>query len=303
MVSATNCEDFFLGDFSHQALERWRKNKVTKQMVKEAAGLSLDKLLQRLEEVVAYNCKAEEELYALKYNQIEEEKLRDAQHPDMEKVQQQKATLDKLLVSLQKKQKELVEENRRITEEENQRRQEIARQVQSTISDVKGKMEEQAGERLQQARESEDLRHKFRALVDQYEAREKALAAQQQDREQEVAQLEKVLQCQEHKAQVDVQRARHLLQANQVLRQGEIQLRAQLKQYGGEKLSAFQKTLNNSHSVFQQYKQELTKLREAKKRMDLDKERYIVRAKEVRELEASKAEIEEMCRALRENGK
>eukprot|EP00397_Hematodinium_sp_SG-2012_P041065 GEMP01045140.1.p1 GENE.GEMP01045140.1~~GEMP01045140.1.p1 ORF type:complete len:313 (+),score=90.50 GEMP01045140.1:92-1030(+) len=297
--SSNHLDDIFVPeDFSHETLDRWKKNKVTKQIIKEIVGLGVEKLIQRLEQVVTHNCSSEEQLCALKYSLIEDQKMRDAQLPDMEKVLQQKATLDKLLVGLQKKQKELVEENRRITEEENQRRQEIARAVQHTISDVKGKMEEQAGERLQQARESEGLRHQFRALVDQYEVREKALAVQQREREEEVAQLEMVLQAQEQKAHEDLQQARHFLQANKVLQQGEIQLRSQLKQYG-EKLSAFQKTLNNSHIVFQQYKQELTKLREAKKRMDADKERYILRAKEVHALEASKAELEEMCRALR----
>jgi len=299
MVPSFQEDDLFKDEnFSPEALARWRKSKSVKQLMKEAQTLCVEKIIQRLEQVVIHNCAAEEQLCSVRYDLLEDIKLRDSQLPDMEKCQQQKQTLDKLLVSLQKKQKELLEENRRITEEENQRRQEIARAVQNTISDVKGKMEEQAEERLQQARESEVLRQKFRQLVDQYEGREKALALQQQEREQEVAHLELVLQTQETKANGDLSRARHLLQSNKVLRQGEVQLRAQLKQYG-EKLAAFQKTLNNSHFVFQQYKQELNKLREAKKRMDSDRDRYVQKAKEVQALEASKAELEEMCRSLR----
>jgi len=285
-------------DFSDASLERWRNSKPVKQALKEVRNLSLDQLVLRLEQICAQSSALEEQYVSLHATLDTEVKFKEVRQQDLEKINKAKTTLDRLLVKLQKTQQELIEENKRITEQESQKRQEMAKSVQVTISDVKDKMEEQAEERLIQERESEKLRLKFRQLVDHYEEREKFLADQQRQREEEVRTLEQDLQKKEQNAQAVLQQARHLLQANKGLARNEVQLRSQLKQYG-EKLGAFQKTLTNSHLVFQQYKQELAKLREAKKRMDADKERFLIKCKDLDGLEEQKVQLEELCRASR----
>jgi len=257
-------------------------------------------VIKKIAFIVSNNNTEQERYYFEMKTQLEDHKKQKlSKLPDYEKCMQQRQALEKLLESFKSKQRDLVNENKRITEKENERRHAIAKKVQDHIGTIKDEMDKQAHTRLLQSTENEAIRLQFRGLVDQYEGREKDLVEQQKKREQEVLDLEKEIKEQEMISQIELIRSQRFTETNKTLKEGEEQLRKQLKEYG-EKLGLFKKTLKNSQNVFQNYKHELNKMKEAKKRLEKEREKNKIKKNEIERLESQKSELEDMCRALRE---
>lgn len=189
----------------------------------------------------------------------EAENEKEASWGELNKTLKTKTKLESLCAELQKVQKTLLDENRRITEQERSRRQELADKFQWTIRDVREKMDQQAQDRLQQVKENDDLRRKFKKFLEQYEEREKELIEQQKRRELETQMVGLRLAEQEKLYKQEAQKLQVCSQEYQTLSSSESLLNSQLKTYG-EKFHHFQDTLSKSNKVFEQYKRERNRL-------------------------------------------
>jgi len=170
-----------------------------------------------------------------------------------------KQNLESLCRQLQTQTKALIEERRQLTETERLRRQGLADEFQSTIGDVKKKMDQQANERARLAQENEDLRGKFKLFFEQYDKREGELVEQQKARELEVQMFELRLAEQAQLYRQESTREQVAKKENDELKEAEQALRSQLQTYSN-KFNHFQDALSKSNKVLGQYKRQRNKM-------------------------------------------
>lgn len=204
------------------------------------------------------------------------EKEKDASWGELNKALKTKQKLESLCAELQKQQRDLLDENKKITDQERSRRQELADKFQWTIKDVREKMDQQAQERLEQVRENDELRAKFKKFLEQYEEREKELIEQQKRRELETQMVGLRLSEQEQLYKQEATRLSAQTAEYETLSNSETILQQQLKTYG-DKFSQFQDTLSKSNKVFEKYKRERNRLQ--RKVETLEKENVTLKEK------------------------
>lgn len=296
-----------------QKLQKGRAKKKIKEAKKlmEKADLSeAEKVLQlwkslqdEQEATMKLSAKAEVERKEIK--SVEQDREGTKQELDRTIVMKEK--LESLCRQLQQQTKALADESRQLTENERRRRQELADEFQNTIGDVKKKMDQQAQERAEQARENEELRSRFKQFFERYDVREKELLKQQKDHEQEVKTFEAKLTEQVQLYRQEASREATAQRENDALMETEKVLKAQLQTYT-DKYGQFQGALSKSDKVFGQYKRQRNKIQ---RQVDnLEKENAELRVRNEKKLTMTirdrdnllrtKEQLQERCTTLQQ---
>jgi len=201
--------------------------------------------------------------------------------------------LDALFQKLQHENKILADRRRHLTEQERLRRQELAEEFQSTIGDVKKKMDQQANERMRLAGENELLRSRLKQFFEQYDRRDKEVLAQQQAGEAESRVLEMRLNEQDRYCRPEFAREEAAMRENEELLGTEQILKEQLETYSS-KLVQFEGHLGKSDKVLSQYKRHKNKMQRRKE--TLTKENDELRTRNERRIRtATKEHDDALC--------
>lgn len=284
------------------------KLKEAKQLLADTSvvdSVKVQKLLAQLEaeheqvlQVFSEQQKSRQELF-------DTEKERDACQVELSGKLALKSKIEALFKELQQQTTALLDERRRLSEMERQRRQELADEFQNKISGVKVTMDDQAQERLELARENEDLRSRFKKFFEQYDAREKDRLEHQQTRELEVKVLESKLTETVQVYRQEATKEALATRENEELVQADQSLRSQLQTYT-TKYSQFQGSLQRSDKVLGQYQRQRNKL---ERRVEtLEKENVELRLRNERKLATlvkekeglakGKEKLQERCKKL-----
>ncbi|KAI8814594.1 myosin-like coiled-coil protein-domain-containing protein [Cladochytrium replicatum] len=131
-------------------------------------------------------------------------KEKDTAKSDLVKVQNQKQKIETLCRELQKENKRIKEESKRLAITEQQKREELSSKFESTIGEIKNKMEEDSDEKRRRAEDNELLKEKFKELLEQYDIRERHFQSAMQNKDLELqlreAKLEQQRQISEQEA-------------------------------------------------------------------------------------------------------
>jgi len=260
------------------------KLKEAKQLVNDADSSAAEKASRlwaslRTEHELAEKGRAEAEAKLREIAATEKEK--NSVQAELNKTLAVKNKLEVLCRQLQGQTNALIEERRKVTDAARQKRQDLADEFQTTIGDVKKKMDQQACERARLARENEDLRSRFKQFFEQYDRREKELQDQQKSRDSEVQVFEAKLTEQATVFQTEATREAQAQREYEELSSTEEVLRGQLKTYT-DKFSHFQDALSKSDKVLGQYKRQRNKMQ---RRVEvLEKENTELRGKGERKI-------------------
>lgn len=240
--------------------------------------------------------------------EIEEmERDRDNCKQELNKITAMKDKLESLCRQLQQQTKALADETKQLTDNERLRRQELADEFQNTIGDVKVKMDQQAQERTQQARENEELRSRFKQFFERYDKREKELLEQQKQHEEEIKVFEGKLSEQVQLYRREASREATAKRENEALVETDKVLRTQLKTYS-DKFSQFQEALSKSDKVFGQYNRQRNKMQRRVETLEKEnaelrprnEKRLAVATRERDNLLREKETLQERCKQLQQ---
>ena len=98
---------------------------------------------------------------------------RDTLSLELGKVSSMKGSLEKLCRELQKENKTIREQSLSTLVEEREKREALAKRFESSMDDIKKKMEEESLEQAKRIEAHEKLREQFKTFLEQYEVREK----------------------------------------------------------------------------------------------------------------------------------
>lgn len=226
-----------------------------------------------------------------------------------------KHKLETLCRELQKENKRVKEDSKRLAQSEQQKRVELNNKFETTIFEIKTKMDEDSGLTGKRRLDDNDLKVKFKSFLEQYEIREKHFHNSLRVKELEI----RLNQAQAEKSQktsdLNEQRAKTLHAQVSTFSETESELRSQLNIYV-EKFKQVEDTLNNSNDLFLNFRKEMeTMTRKTKK---LEKENALIRSKcdtanknilemaeerakyrkEIDALKQKSVKLENLCRAL-----
>ncbi|KAI8920151.1 myosin-like coiled-coil protein-domain-containing protein [Powellomyces hirtus] len=242
-------------------------------------------------------------------------KEKDSSKAECSKVNAQKQKMETLCRELQKENKRITEEHRRLSAFEQRKRDELSTKFESTIWEIKSKMEEDSDERRRRTEDNEMLKDKFKDFLEQYELREKHYNQMVKSREIEIQLLEAKLEQQRRvNGDENIKIAAMKGQVSSFVKT-ETDLRKQLSIYV-EKFKQVEETLNKSNELFITFRKEMEQM--TKKTRKLEKENASVRLKcermnkniiemaaertktykSVETAHAGKLKLENLCRAL-----
>ncbi|BFZ62752.1 hypothetical protein YB2330_003862 [Saitoella coloradoensis] len=249
-----------------------------------------------------------------KSEQMQKEK--DAAKGEMNKALGMKHKLEALCRELQKENKRIKDESKRLAQSEQEKREELSTKFESTIWEIKSKMEEDTDEKHKRRLEdNEFLKEKFKSFLEQYELRETHFHAVLRAKDLELQLNQARAEQQRCIAESESSRAKTLHAQVSTFSQTETELRSQLNIYV-EKFKQVEDTLNNSNDLFLTFRKEMEQM--TKKTKKLEKENAAIRAqsetlkknilelaeertKHQKELEAGRKKhqkLENLCRAL-----
>ncbi|KAI8808601.1 myosin-like coiled-coil protein-domain-containing protein [Cladochytrium replicatum] len=234
---------------------------------------------------------------------------------DLVKTQNQKQKIETLCRELQKENKRIKEESKRLAITEQQKREELSSKFESTIGEIKNKMEEDSDEKRRRAEDNELLKEKFKEFLEQYDIRERHFQSAMQNKDLEVQLREAKL---EQQRQISEQEAlRNAAFKSQIASfiATETELRRQLAIYV-EKFKQVEETLNRSNELFMTFRREMEEMTKKTKRLEKENAAAKVKfekmnrnilemAEECKKVQKSldiangtKAKLENLCRAL-----
>ncbi|TPX67405.1 hypothetical protein SpCBS45565_g03821 [Spizellomyces sp. 'palustris'] len=235
-------------------------------------------------------------------------KEKDSSKAEYTKLHAQKQKIEALCRELQKENKRVKEESKRLAVSEQQKREELSSKFESTIWEIKSKMEEDSDEKKRRAEDSEMLKDKFKSFLEQYELREKHYNSMVKSREIEIQLLEAKLEQQRRATEEESIKGTALKAQVGSFVKTETDLRKQLSIYV-EKFKQVEETLNKSNELFITFRKEMEQM--TKKTRKLEKENTAAKlkcekmnknilemAEEAKNALAGKAKMENLCRAL-----
>ncbi|XP_076873450.1 beta-taxilin isoform X2 [Brachyhypopomus gauderio] len=258
------------------------------------------------------------------------------QHRDQLQLQQSRAVLARsrlegLCRELQKYHRSVKEDMLQRCREEETKRKEMTTHFQTTLGDIQAQIEHQSSRNNSLCKENSDLADKLKAIIQQYEQREESLEKmfKQRDLQQQLcdARLEEAnLRLKEatekhmrEKEYLLTQAAEWKLQARELKEQHTVK-EAQLVLYS-EKFDEFQATLAKSNEVYVTFKQEMDKMNNKMKKIEVESTMWKTRfencnktltdmieersekGKELELFTVRIAKLETLCRALQEERK
>lgn len=234
---------------------------------------------------------------------------------ELSKAVNMKHKLETLCRELQKENKRVKEDSKRLAQSEQQKRVELNNKFETTIFEIKTKMDEDSGLVGKRRFEDNELKDKFRSFLEQYELREQHFHNTLRTKELEV-QLHQARAEQFRKmSEANETRARTLHSQVSTFSETESELRSQLNIYV-EKFKQVEDTLNNSNDLFLNFRKEMETM--TKKTKKLEKENALIRSKcdtanksilemaeerakyrkEIEVLKHKSTKLENLCRAL-----
>ncbi|KAJ3187462.1 hypothetical protein HDU85_006750 [Gaertneriomyces sp. JEL0708] len=277
----------------------------------------LDLLRAKYLDLFQDNKRLERDFARLKRRLEVANKDKDLAKSEHSKLSTQTNKLSTLCRELQKENKRIKEESKRLAVTEQQKREELSAKFESTIWEIKNRMEEEGHEKRRRVEDSQVLKSKFKSFLEQYTLRERHYHSILKSRDLEIQLLEAKLQsCQSSIALVGAENAALKEQVSRA-RTVETELRGQLGIYV-EKFRQVEETLEKSHDLFGGFRREMEQMTKKSKRLERDNASYKLkcdtmnknllemaeeRAKMQGALEQAnqaKQKLEGLCRALQE---
>ncbi|KAG9293690.1 hypothetical protein G9A89_019027 [Geosiphon pyriformis] len=275
----------------------------------------LDTIQQRYMELFQDMKRLERDHAKMKKRNEQLQKEKDSIKSDLSKANSMKHKLENLCRELQKENKRIKEESKRLASTEQQKREELSSKFESTIWEIKSKMDEDTDEKKKRAEDNEMLKDKFRSFLEQYELREKHYNCVVRSKDLELQLYEAKLQQQRQLTDQEVVKASSLQEQVNAFAKTETDLRKQLNVYV-DKFKAVEETLNKSNELFLTFRKEMEQM--TKKTKKLEKENASIktkcdtmnknilemaeeRAKDQKTIEEAKkkqTKLENLCRAL-----
>lgn len=197
---------------------------------------------------------------------------------ELNKAASMKLKLETLCRELQKENKRVKEDSKKLAQSEQQKRIELNDKFETTIVEIKAKLDDEAfsGAELYRNVGDADLKSKFRSFLEQYDAlylhhsntmRSKHLELQLQRARAD--QARRLFEAEAHRSST-------LHQQVSTFSETELELRSQLTIYV-EKFRQVEDTLNNSNDLFLNFRKEMEIM--TKKTKKLERENGLIRAK------------------------
>ncbi|CAE7749581.1 TXLNB [Symbiodinium microadriaticum] len=174
----------------------------------------------------------------------------------------QVANLQVLKGELTKKRDQLVHESEAKAEEERRERHAQSEELSVKIAKVSSKLEEQGKERLQQARENEDLKSLLRAELDKYSAAEANFEEKMEHYAKQIEEKTRLFESQTKLLEVDRAKCTKYEAQIKGMIETERGLRAKVAEYS-LRFEGFQESLNKSNSMFGEFKKKIDQLTKA----------------------------------------
>lgn len=226
-----------------------------------------------------------------------------------------KTKLENLCRQLQKENKRIKDESKTLASLEQEKREELSTKFESTIWEIKNKMEEDTDEKRRRLDDSEVLREKFQSFLEQYELREQHFLCVLKSKDLELRLAEAKLSKQQHLSdQKDLQMEGTQSQIT-ILARTESELRKQLGVYV-DKFRQVEDTLNKSNELFTTFRKEMDEMTKKTKRLERENtslrqkcdtmnrnvlemaEEQTKSRKTAESLQKRKTKLENLCRAL-----
>lgn len=234
---------------------------------------------------------------------------------ELNKAINMKQKLETLCRELQKENKRIKEDNKRQIVSNEQKRAELNSRFESTIFQIKTKMDEDSGIAGKRRVEDNELKDKFKSFLEQYELREKHFYNSARAKDLEILLNQARAERCRKAAEASEQRAKNLHAQVSTFSETESELRNQLNVYV-EKFKQVEDTLNNSNDLFLNFRKEMETM--TKKTKKLEKENALIRSKcdtanknildmaeerakhrkEIESLKQKSTKLENLCRAL-----
>ncbi|KND04547.1 uncharacterized protein SPPG_00272 [Spizellomyces punctatus DAOM BR117] len=288
---------------------------ISQLMENQTSTEKLELIQTKYMDLFQENKRLERDHGKLKRKLEQSNKEKDSSKAEYTKLHAQKQKIEALCRELQKENKRVKEESKRLAVSEQQKREELSSKFESTIWEIKSKMEEDSDEKKRRAEDSEMLKDKFKSFLEQYELREKHYNSMVKSREIEIQLLEAKLEQQRRATEEETIKGTALKAQVASFVKTETDLRKQLSIYV-EKFKQVEETLNKSNELFITFRKEMEQM--TKKTRKLEKENTAAklkcekmnknilemaeeRTKNHKALEnalAGKAKMENLCRAL-----
>lgn len=238
-----------------------------------------------------------------------------ASKTELNKAVSMKHKLETLCRELQKENKRVKEDSKRLAQSEQQKRVELNNKFETTIFEIKTKMDEESGIAGKRRFEDNELKDKFKSFLEQYELREQHYHSTLRAKELEVQLNQARAEQYKKSSELNEQRAKTLHSQVSTFSETESELRSQLNIYV-EKFKQVEDTLNNSNDLFLNFRKEMETM--TKKTKKLEKENALIRSKcdtanknilemaeerakyrkEIESLKQKSTKLESLCRAL-----
>ncbi|KAJ3163630.1 hypothetical protein HDU86_000213 [Geranomyces michiganensis] len=285
------------------------------QQHQQAGADKLDLVHSRYMDLFQDHKRLERE-YALMKRKLEQvNKEKDSLKADNTKINAQKQKLETVCRELQKENKRVKDDSKRLSVSEQHKRNELSSKFESTIWEIKTKMEADNDDKRLRTLAADQLKDKFRSFLHQYELREQHYGQMVRSRDIEIQLLEARL---EQRRQAGMDEAGRIMTMGMQLRsfvKTEGDLRRQLGIYV-DKFRQVEDTLQKSNDLFLTFRKEMEQM--TKKSRKLEKDNATVRAKcermnhniiemaeertkawkSVETAHAGQAKLEKLCRAL-----
>ncbi|KAI8592040.1 myosin-like coiled-coil protein-domain-containing protein [Geranomyces variabilis] len=285
------------------------------QQHQQAGTDKLDLVHSRYMDLFQDHKRLEREFALMKRKLDQANKEKDSLKADNNKINTQKQKLETVCRELQKENKRVKEDSKRLSVSEQHKRDELSSKFESTIWEIKTKMEADSEDKRLRTLAADQVKDKFRSFLHQYELREQHYGQMLRSRDIEIQLLEARL---EQRRQAGLDEAGRIMTMGMQLRsfvKTEGDLRRQLGIYV-DKFRQVEDTLQKSNDLFLTFRKEMEQM--TKKSRKLEKDNAAVRAKcermnhniiemaeertkackSVETAHAGQAKLEKLCRAL-----
>lgn len=242
-------------------------------------------------------------------------KERDAKADDLQKSNLMKQKLEALCRELQRENKRVKDDSNRLAVIEQEKRIELNNKFETTIFEIKTKMDAEHNDIGRRRIADVELREKFRSFLEQYDVRETHYQDALKAKDLQLQLLELRHERQSMTTALEADRSRMLHAQISTFGETETELRSQLNIYV-DKFRQVEDTLNSSNDLFLSFRSEMETM--TKKTKKLERENSLIRGKcdaanlnilemveerqrnrrEIETLQLRSTKLEGICRAL-----
>ena len=242
-------------------------------------------------------------------------KDREVAAADLQKSNAIKQKLEALCRELQKENKRVKDDSKRLAVIEQEKRIELNNKFETTIFEIKSKMDAEHNDLGRRRVADVELREKFKSFLEQYDVRETHYQQTLSAKDLQIQLLETRNERCQRTLQLEADRSKLLHVQVSTFSETESELRSQLNIYV-DKFRQVEDTLNNSNDLFLNFRREMETM--TKKTKKLERENGLIRAKcdaanlnilemveerqrnrrEIEALQQRSAKLEGICRAL-----